>query len=144
MADLVSGEASESDEELQDKHKIFAAEVSGEATEDDDEDIYEQQQRSSQVNNTASIYRNNLLQRKLIENNIAIWKSLTAFTRSFVLNASKQLVTTDQMLIKSQLNLQSAHISLQQAQKNAQELQSRVSAVMTSSFLPHINIQKAS
>nr|XP_043067889.1 biogenesis of lysosome-related organelles complex 1 subunit 3 isoform X2 [Drosophila bipectinata] len=92
----------------------------------------------------ASIYRNNLLQRKLIENNIAIWRSLTAFTRSFVLSASKQLVTTDQMLIKSQINLQSAHTSLQQAQKNAQELQTRVASVMTSSFLPHINIQKAS
>ncbi|KAI8041400.1 biogenesis of lysosome-related organelles complex 1 subunit 3 [Drosophila gunungcola] len=145
MADLVRGEASESDEELHDKHKIFAAEVSGEASEDDgDEDIYEQQKSNSQVNSTASIYRNNLLQRKLIENNIAIWRSLTAFTRSFVLSASKQLVTTDQMLIKSQLNLQSAHTSLQLAQRNAQELQSRVSAVMTSSFLPHINTQKAS
>ncbi|XP_017072215.1 biogenesis of lysosome-related organelles complex 1 subunit 3 [Drosophila eugracilis] len=146
MADLVSGEASESDEELQDKHKIFAAEVPGEASEedDDDENIYEQQRSGSQVNSTASIYRNNLLQRKLIENNISIWRSLTAFTRSFVMNASKQLVTTDQMLIKSQLNLQSAHTSVQQAQKNAQELQSRVAAVMTSSFLPHINIQKAS
>ncbi|XP_016995516.2 biogenesis of lysosome-related organelles complex 1 subunit 3 [Drosophila takahashii] len=145
MADLVSGEASESDEELQDKHKIFAAEVPGEASEEeDDEDIYEQQRTSSQVNSTASIYRNNLLQRKLIESNIAIWRSLTAFTRSFVLNASKQLVTTDQMLIKSQVNLQSAHTSLQQAQRNAQELQSRVAAVMTSSFLPHVNIQKAS
>ncbi|EDV41002.2 uncharacterized protein Dana_GF23645 [Drosophila ananassae] len=144
MADLVSGEASESDEELQDKHKIFAAEVPGEASEDedDDEDIYEQR-RSTQVNSMASIYRNNLLQRKLIENNIAIWRSLTAFTRSFVVSASKQLVTTDQMLIKSQINLQSALTSLQQAQKNAQELQSRVASVMTSSFLPHINIQKA-
>ncbi|XP_020809601.1 biogenesis of lysosome-related organelles complex 1 subunit 3 [Drosophila serrata] len=146
MLILVSGEASESDDELQDKHKIFAAEVPGEASEedDDDEDIYEQR-RSNQVNSTtASIYRNNLLQRKLIENNIAIWRSFTAFTRSFVLNASKQLVTTDQMLIKSQLNLQSAHTSLQQAQRNAQELQARMCAVMTSSFLPHINnVEKA-
>ncbi|XP_039488068.1 biogenesis of lysosome-related organelles complex 1 subunit 3 [Drosophila santomea] len=144
MADLVSGEASESDEELQDKNKIFAAEVSGEASEEeDDEDIYEQRRSSNQVNSTASIYRNNLLQRKLIENNIAIWRSLTAFTRSFVLNASKQLVTTDQMLIKSQLSLQSAHTSLQLAQKNAQDLQTRVAAVITSNFLPHINIHKA-
>ncbi|XP_043646821.1 biogenesis of lysosome-related organelles complex 1 subunit 3 [Drosophila teissieri] len=144
MADLVSGEASESDEELHDKNKIFAAEVSGEASEEeDDEDIYEQRRSSNQVNSTASIYRNNLLQRKLIENNIAIWRSLTAFTRSFVLNASKQLVTTDQMLIKSQLSLQSAHTSLQQAQKNAQDLHTRVAAVITSNFLPHINIQKA-
>jgi len=44
--------------------QIFAAEVPGEASEEDDEDIYEQR-TSSQVNNTASIYRNNLLQRKL-------------------------------------------------------------------------------
>ncbi|KAL7734469.1 hypothetical protein ACLKA6_010794 [Drosophila palustris] len=141
MADLVRGEASESDEE-QDKHEIFAAEVSGEATEEEeDEDIYEQPSNSSA---TASIYRNNLLQRKLIESNIGIWRSLTAFTRSFVVNASKQLLTTDQMLIKSQVSLQSAHIALQQAQRNTALLQSRTASALTSSFLPVIRINNKS
>ncbi|XP_022221398.2 biogenesis of lysosome-related organelles complex 1 subunit 3 [Drosophila obscura] len=146
MADLVRGEASESDEEMQDKHKIFAAEVPGEATEDDDddEDIYEQRRSTHVPSSTASIYRNNLLQRKLIENNIAVLRDLTALTRNLVVNASKQLLTTDQMLIKSQLSMQSAHTSLQQAQRHVSELQSRTAAVMAgSSFLPHINITNA-
>ncbi|XP_034102536.1 biogenesis of lysosome-related organelles complex 1 subunit 3 [Drosophila sulfurigaster albostrigata] len=137
MTDVVRGEAPESDEE-QDKQEIFAAEVSGEATEEEeDEDIYEKPSRASV---TASIYRNNLLQRKLIESNIDIWRSLTAFTRSFVVNASKQLLNTDQMLIKSQVSLQSAHTALQQAQRNTAQLQSRTSAALTSSFLPVIQI----
>ncbi|XP_034483042.1 biogenesis of lysosome-related organelles complex 1 subunit 3 [Drosophila innubila] len=140
MADLVRGEASESDEE-HDKQEIFAAEVSGEATEEEDEDIYEQPGNASV---TASIYRNNLLQRKLIESNIAIWRSLTAFTRSFVVNASKQLLTTDQMLIKSQVSLQSAHTALQQAQRNTAQLQSRTASALTSSFLPAIQINNQS
>ncbi|KAH8370285.1 hypothetical protein KR093_002928 [Drosophila rubida] len=137
MTDVVRGEAPESDEE-QDKQEIFAAEVSGEATEEEeDEDIYEKPSRASV---TASIYRNNLLQRKLIESNIAIWRSLTAFTRSFVVNASKQLLTTDQILIKSQVSLQAAHTALQQAQRNTAQLQYRTSAALTSSFLPAIKI----
>ncbi|EDW79388.1 uncharacterized protein Dwil_GK20441 [Drosophila willistoni] len=149
MADLVRGEASESDEEVHDIQKIFAAEVAGEASEEDDdedEDIYEQRGGASQAvamaTSTASIYRNNLLQRKLIENNIAVWRSLTGLTRSFVVNASKQLLNTDQMLIKSQVSLQSAHTALQHAQQHMDELQTKTSAVLAgSSFLPHINIK---
>ncbi|XP_064545883.1 biogenesis of lysosome-related organelles complex 1 subunit 3 [Drosophila montana] len=140
MADLVRGEASESDEE-QEKHKIYAAEVSGEASEEEDEDIYEQ---PSSASATASIYRNNLLQRKLIENNIEIWKALTVLTRNFVVNASKQLLTTDQMLIKSQVSLQSAHTALQQAQKNTAQLQIRAASALTSSFLPVIHLKEPS
>ncbi|TDG42123.1 hypothetical protein AWZ03_011455 [Drosophila navojoa] len=140
MADLVRGEASESDEEV-DKHKIYAAQVSGEATEEEDEDIYEQ---PSTPNATASIYRNNLLQRKLIENNIEICKALTLLTRNFVVTASKQLLTTDQMLIKSQLSLQSTHTALQQAQRNTAQLQNRVASALTSSFLPIIHIKERS
>ncbi|EDW31096.1 GL21438 [Drosophila persimilis] len=71
-------------------------------------------------------------------------KALTALTRNLVVNASKQLLTTDQMLIKSQLSMQSAHTSLQQAQRHVSELQSRTAAVMAGgSFLPHINIRNA-
>ncbi|XP_023160132.1 biogenesis of lysosome-related organelles complex 1 subunit 3 [Drosophila hydei] len=140
MADLVRGEASESDEEVE-KHKIYAAEVSGEATEEEDEDIYEQ---SSTPSATVSIYRNNLLQRKLIENNIEICKALTLLTRNFVVTASKQLLTTDQMLMKSQVSLQSAHTALQQAQRNSALLQSRIASALTSSFLPVIHLKERS
>ncbi|ALC43830.1 blos3, partial [Drosophila busckii] len=144
MADLVRGEASESDEEQDaDKHNIFAAEVSGEATEEDEDmDIYEKS--SSGVSATASMYRNNLLQRKLIENNVTIWRSLNALSRGFVMNASKQLLTTDQMLIKSQVSLQSANTALQQAQKNAALLQTKVASALSCSFLPDIKINQAS
>ncbi|XP_030373434.1 biogenesis of lysosome-related organelles complex 1 subunit 3 isoform X2 [Scaptodrosophila lebanonensis] len=64
MDALVRGEASESDEDTSayNTHKIIAPEVSSEATESD-EDVYEQHKSLS----TGSIYRNNLLQRKLIE-----------------------------------------------------------------------------
>ncbi|EDV97616.1 biogenesis of lysosome-related organelles complex 1 subunit 3 [Drosophila grimshawi] len=138
MAELVRGEASESDEE-QDRHKIFAAEVSGEATEEEDEDIYEQPSTPSV---TASIYRNNLLQCKLIESNIGICKALTALTRNFVVDASRQLLATDQMLIKSQVSLQSAHTALQQAQRNTSQLQARTASALTSSFLPTIQLKE--
>lgn len=63
------------------------------------------------------------------------------FTRNFVVTASKQLLTTDQMLIKSQLSLQSAHTALQQAQRNTAQLQNRIASALTSNFLPIIHIK---
>jgi len=87
---------------------------------------------------------NSFLHLTLVESNIGIWRALTAFTRSFVVNASKQLLTTDQMLIKSQVSLQSAHTALQQAQRNTALLQSRTASALTSSFLPVIQINNRS
>lgn len=139
MTELVRGEASESDEEIQ-QIKIFASEVPGEATESD-EDLYE---KSSTLGTesflTESRYKTNLLQRKLIENNIAIYKEVSTFVKNFITNVSKHLLNTDQLLIKSQITMQSVLCSLKNSQVSMKQLHEKQKDIFTSNFVPDINL----
>nr|XP_014096384.1 biogenesis of lysosome-related organelles complex 1 subunit 3 [Bactrocera oleae] len=138
MAELVRGEASESDEETH--TKIFASEVSGEATESD-EDLFEKKSPVMENGNviTESRYKNNLLQRKLIDNNIGIYKGLSMFVKNLVTNVSKHLLNTDQLLIKSQLTMQSVLCSLKNSQVSMKQLHEKHKDIFTSNFVPDIN-----
>ncbi|XP_020717578.1 biogenesis of lysosome-related organelles complex 1 subunit 3 isoform X2 [Ceratitis capitata] len=142
MTELVRGEASESDEETPSRRtKIFASEIPGEATESD-EDLYEKQMPRllSKQQITESRYKNNLLQRKLIENNVAIYKSMSAFVKNFITSSSKQLLNTDQQLMKSQVTMQSALCSLKSSQENMKQLHEKNKYIFTTNFLPNINL----
>ncbi|XP_053954511.1 biogenesis of lysosome-related organelles complex 1 subunit 3 isoform X1 [Anastrepha ludens] len=142
MTELVRGEASESDEETHVKRtNIFASEVAGEATESD-EDLYEKKIPALYSENilAESRYKNNLLQRKLIENNIAIYKNMSTFVKGFVTTASKQLLSTEQLLMKSQVTLQSVLSSLKNSQMNIKQLHEKNSNVFTTNFLTNINL----
>lgn len=111
-------------------------------------------------NNVESLYNNNLLQRKLskllkilkeiyifkfkffsVENNLSIWRSLNMFAKNIVTSASKQLLATDQLLIKSQTSMQSVLVTLNQTQTNMKQLYDKTDAVFTTNFIPNINIQ---
>ncbi|TMW47143.1 hypothetical protein DOY81_007761, partial [Sarcophaga bullata] len=121
---------------------ILADEVSGEATESD-EDVYDKcldNDVGSKIN-ASSMYNNNLLQRKLIDNNLSIWRSLNIFVKNLVTPASKQLLSTDQLLIKSQTSMQSVLVTLNQTQANLKQLYEKTDAVFTNNFIPNINIQ---
>ncbi|XP_011190167.1 biogenesis of lysosome-related organelles complex 1 subunit 3 isoform X2 [Zeugodacus cucurbitae] len=139
MTELVRGEASESDEE---NHiKIFASEIPGEATESD-EDLYEMKSQPLGTENlgTESRYKNNLLQRKLIDNNIAIYKGMSLFVKNFITNVSKHLLNTDQLLIKSQVTMQSVLCSLKNSQVSMKQLHEKHKDIFTSNFVPDINV----
>ncbi|XP_067642666.1 biogenesis of lysosome-related organelles complex 1 subunit 3 [Eurosta solidaginis] len=142
MTELVRGEASESDDESHLKGaNIFASEIPGEATESD-EDFYEKQ-TPALVNDrliTETHYKTNLLQRKLIETNISIFKGLSAFVKNFITTASKQLLNTDQLLMKSQVSMQSVLCSLKNSQINMKQLHEKANDVFSTTFLPNINI----
>ncbi|XP_019891290.1 biogenesis of lysosome-related organelles complex 1 subunit 3 [Musca domestica] len=146
MNDVVRGEASESEDENAGpnlKKNILAAELPGEATEtSSDEDVYDKSLdgNTESRSNLESIYSNNLLQRKLIDNNLNIWRSLNAFVKNLVTPASKQLLSTDQLLIKSQLSMQSVLVTLNQTQSNVKKLYEKSDAVFTTNFIPTINI----
>lgn len=111
-------------------------------------------------NNVESLYNNNLLQRKLskllkilkeiyifkfkffsVENNLSIWRNLNMFAKNIVTSASKQLLATDQLLIKSQTSMQSVLVTLNQTQTNMKQLYDKTDAVFTTNFIPNINIQ---
>ncbi|XP_075161601.1 biogenesis of lysosome-related organelles complex 1, subunit 3 [Haematobia irritans] len=144
MGDIVRGEASESEDDsgLKIKENIRAAELPGEASEtSSDEDVYDKCVESNEnFRNLDSIYSNNLLQRKLIDNNLSIWRSLNTFAKNLVIPSSKQLITTDQLLIKSQIDMQSVLVTLNQTQNNMKNLNAKCNAVFTSNFIPNIHI----
>ncbi|XP_037819980.1 biogenesis of lysosome-related organelles complex 1 subunit 3 [Lucilia sericata] len=147
MNEVVRGEASESEDETMDlnlsRKRILAAEVSGEASESD-EDVYDKSLDGSSLeskSNVDSLYNNNLLQRKLIENNLSIWRSLNMFVKSIVTSSSKQLLNTDQLLIKSQTSMQSVLVTLSQTQMNMKQLYQKTDAVFTTNFIPNINVK---
>ncbi|XP_018796130.1 PREDICTED: biogenesis of lysosome-related organelles complex 1 subunit 3 [Bactrocera latifrons] len=137
MTELVRGEASESDEETH--VKIFASEVPGEATESD-EDLFEKKLPTLGNDNvmTESRYKNNLLQRKLIDNNIAIYKGMSMFAKNFITNASKHLLNIDQHLIKSQVTMQSVLCSLKNSQVSMKQLHEKHKDIFASNFVPDI------
>ncbi|KAM7358672.1 biogenesis of lysosome-related organelles complex 1, subunit 3 [Cochliomyia hominivorax] len=146
MNEVVRGEASESEDETVglnlNKKRVLAAEINGEASESD-EDVYDKSLDASMESksNVESLYNNNLLQRKLIENNISIWRSLNMFAKNIVTSASKQLLSTDQLLIKSQTSMQSVLVILNQTQVNMKQLHDKTDAVFTTNFIPNINVQ---
>lgn len=76
-----------------------------------------------------------------VENNLSIWRSLNVFAKNLVTSASKQLLTTDQLLIKSQSYMQSVLVTLNQTQTNMRQLHDKSDAVFTSNFIPNINVQ---
>ncbi|XP_073840362.1 biogenesis of lysosome-related organelles complex 1, subunit 3 [Musca autumnalis] len=144
--DIVRGEASESEDEFAGadlKKNILAAELPGEASEtSSDEDLYDKSLEINTENrsNLDTIYSNNLLQRKLIDNNLNIWRSLNTFVKNLVTPASKQLLATDQLLIKSQVSMQSVLVTLNQTQANVKKLYEKSDAVFTANFIPTIKI----
>ncbi|XP_037930174.1 biogenesis of lysosome-related organelles complex 1 subunit 3-like [Teleopsis dalmanni] len=141
--DLVYGEASESDEEFgvpstPPKIAILASEILGEATESDDDIYYTSD--STIKSTTGNKYNNNLLQRKLIESNITIWKELTNTIKDDVTTASVQLLNTEQLLIKSQVSMQAALTYLKQSQENVKDLLGKSNFIFTSNFISPIEI----
>lgn len=76
-----------------------------------------------------------------VDNNLSIWRSLNMFVKNLVTPASKQLLSTDQLLIKSQTSVQSVLVTLNQTQANLKQLYEKTDAVFTNNFIPNINIQ---
>ncbi|KAI9587135.1 biogenesis of lysosome-related organelles complex 1 subunit 3 [Glossina fuscipes] len=146
MNEVVHGEASESEDEALNINQtkiILASEVTGEASESD-EDVYDKNLNTAAGNdaNIDCLYKNNLLQRKLIETNVCMWRSLNNFVKSLVTTASKQLLNTDQLLIKSQVTMQAVQSSLKVAQNNMKQLHDKCDDVFTANFIPNIKVEQ--
>ncbi|XP_055902461.1 biogenesis of lysosome-related organelles complex 1 subunit 3 [Eupeodes corollae] len=142
MSLLVLGEASESEEEtIVDRPIVYARAVLGEAAESD-EDVYDKNDnKTSTESNQRTINHNEFFHKKLVESNIALWKSLNALIRNVVLSASKQLLSADQLLIKSQVSMQSALSSVKVSQTNVKQLKEKTEDILTANFIPEINIK---
>lgn len=141
MSLLVLGEASESEEEtIVDRPIVYAKAIQGEAVESD-EDVHDKNdnQKSTESNN-RTINSNEFFHKKLVDSNIALWKNLNNLIRNVVLSASKQLLSADQILMKSQVSMQSALSSVKTSQANVKQLKDKAEDILTANFIPQINI----
>ncbi|XP_055855495.1 biogenesis of lysosome-related organelles complex 1 subunit 3 [Episyrphus balteatus] len=141
MSLLVLGEASESEEEtIVDRPIVYAKAVAGEAAESD-EDVYDKNDNHQSIEaNNRTINNNEFFHKKLVESNIALWKNLNNLIRNVVLSASKQLLSADQILMKSQVSMQSALSSVKGIQTNVKQLKDKTEDILTANFIPQINI----
>ncbi|KAL9902364.1 biogenesis of lysosome-related organelles complex 1, subunit 3 isoform 2-T2 [Glossina fuscipes fuscipes] len=134
MNEVVHGEASESEDEALNINQtkiILASEVTGEASESD-EDVYDKNLNTA-AGNDANID---------LETNVCMWRSLNNFVKSLVTTASKQLLNTDQLLIKSQVTMQAVQSSLKVAQNNMKQLHDKCDDVFTANFIPNIKVEQ--
>ncbi|XP_017487165.1 PREDICTED: biogenesis of lysosome-related organelles complex 1 subunit 3-like isoform X2 [Rhagoletis zephyria] len=76
----------------------------------------------------------------IVENNVAIYEGTSTFVKGFITTASKQLLNTDQLLMKSQVTMQSVLCSLKNSKVNIKQLHEKNSNVFTTNFLPTINL----
>ncbi|XP_036347807.1 biogenesis of lysosome-related organelles complex 1 subunit 3-like [Rhagoletis pomonella] len=57
-----------------------------------------------------------------VQNNVAIYEGTSTFVKGFITTASKQLLNTDQLLMKSQVTMQSVLCSLKDSKMNIKQL----------------------
>ncbi|KFB42819.1 AGAP013013-PA-like protein [Anopheles sinensis] len=65
---------------------------------------------------------------------------LNEFIHTTVISVSKQLNETDNFLMKSQMVLQNTTVSVKKMNENTHQMKSKLQDILTSSFLPNINI----
>ncbi|GFS34584.1 hypothetical protein NPIL_28811 [Nephila pilipes] len=134
---VISGEASESDEEI-DTHQALPQSGS-------DFSISESWGRSSaepgdkDSSRESSIQYNTLLHKKLREKNLMLRKNLVELVTQPYESASKEIHTISQQLIKSQLLVQELRNTIRRLTNDLFDMEDKMEALRTGSFLPEMN-----
>ncbi|KAG8198594.1 hypothetical protein JTE90_026492 [Oedothorax gibbosus] len=130
---VISGEASESDEEI-DTHQTLPQSGS-------DFSISEAWGRSSveaDKDSSKDVQYNSLLHKKLREKNGMLRKDLVEFVTQPYESASKEIHTISQQLIKSQLLVQDLRNTIRRLTNDLFEMEDKMEALRTGSFLPEM------
>ncbi|GLV31433.1 Biogenesis of lysosome-related organelles complex 1 subunit 3 [Carabus blaptoides fortunei] len=83
---------------------------------------------------------NTLLHKKLKECNRSLHNNLQIFTHNVINEAARDLTSTDQQLLKSQVTLQAAVTSLRSLNHNASALKEKLDIVISSQFFPNVRL----
>ncbi|GIY58001.1 hypothetical protein CEXT_256781, partial [Caerostris extrusa] len=129
---VISGEASESDEEIDTHHALplssdFSSVTLGE--------IPQSQERKILLD--SSQY-NTLLHKKLKEKNLMLRKNVVELVTQPYESASKEIHTISQQLIKSQLLVQELRNTIRRLTNDLFDMEDKMEALRTGSFLPDI------
>lgn len=78
---------------------------------------------------------------RLGERNLSLWNNLHSFIQSTVANTSKRLIDCDQLLVQSQVTLQTASKTIKKANETTAELTDKFKAIVNGNFIPPINFR---
>ncbi|XP_069689867.1 biogenesis of lysosome-related organelles complex 1 subunit 3 isoform X6 [Periplaneta americana] len=73
------------------------------------------------------------------ERNISLHKNVYDFAHQTIVAAGRDLNTMNQQLLRSQIQLQEAATAVRVLQTHVMQLQTKLAAVTSTAFLPHIN-----
>lgn len=75
------------------------------------------------------------------ERNLSLWNSLNTFIQSTVASTSKRLIAADQLLVQSQVTLQTASKTIKKANETTVELTDKFKSIVNGNFIPPINLR---
>jgi hypothetical protein len=139
---VVSGEASESDEECQQLDIPLHIQLSTNnpnAAPVDDQKYGSSDSPSKRLQLDSPAY-DSLLHRKLRETNIAIRSRLEGIVQKQFETATKNLQSTGQQLTSSQLMIQQVSHTMRLLTNDLFQLEDKIDIVVTCSILPHVSV----
>lgn len=75
-----------------------------------------------------------------VDRNNLFWQHINQTVQNTVVTASSKILAAEELLIQSQLKLQAASRSIKQANETVDQVLAKCQYVLTSDFLPDINI----
>lgn len=132
---VISGEASESDEEI-DTHQ--GSSQSGIEFADFFEKSYSEQSEKNGAQFESPTQHNTLLHKKLREKNLTLRKNIVEYVTQPYESASKEIHTISQQLIKSQILVQDLRNTIRRLTNDLFDMEDKMEALRTGSFLPEM------
>ncbi|KAG8193918.1 hypothetical protein JTE90_011473 [Oedothorax gibbosus] len=129
---VISGEASESDEEIDTHHTLPQSGSNFSISDNWRKSPVDPEKDST----TSSVQHNSLLHKKLREKNGSLRKDMVELVTKPYESASKEIHTISQQLIKSQLLVQDLRNTIRRMTNDLFEMEDKMEALKTGSFLP--------
>ncbi|XP_054713440.1 biogenesis of lysosome-related organelles complex 1 subunit 3-like [Uloborus diversus] len=133
---VISGEASESDEEI-DTHHALPQSASDFSISDWGKSSAELPGKDA-TREGSSVQYNTLLHKKLREKNQGLRKNIVELVTQPYESASKEIHTISQQLIKSQLLVQELRNTIQRLTNDLFDMEDKMEALRTGAFLPEM------
>ncbi|GIX69845.1 hypothetical protein CDAR_17861 [Caerostris darwini] len=133
---VISGEASESDEEIDTHHALPQSGSDFSISESWGRNSSEPGEKDS--SRDFSSQYNTLLHKKLKEKNLMLRKNVVELVTQPYESASKEIHTISQQLIKSQLLVQELRNTIRRLTNDLFDMEDKMEALRTGSFLPDI------
>ncbi|XP_042910108.1 biogenesis of lysosome-related organelles complex 1 subunit 3 isoform X2 [Parasteatoda tepidariorum] len=134
---VISGEASESDDEIDTHHAIPLSASDLSVSPSWEKNFTEPSEKTSSAGSSTTQH-NTLLHKKLREKNQVLRKNIVELVTQPYESASKEIHNISQQLIKSQLLVQELRNTIRRLTNDLFDMEDKMEALRTGSFLPNM------